>query len=157
MVSIAQAFTRYTAVGVFSTTVHYVILAVWVDGWGWPAWLGSGVGAVVGAQVGFVGNRFITFAHRGAIGTAWRKFMTTALLGTLLGMAIVAALTPPHGLGWHYLWAQAVATAVVLVVGFAMNRWWTFNAAQSSDSSGSPDSSDSSDPPPSPDTPSSPR
>ena len=127
MTSLARAFTRYTGVGVFSTTVHYVILAVWVDGAGWPAWLGSGVGALIGAQVGFLGNRFITFSHRGAMGPAWRKFMTTAGLGTLLGMAIVAALTAPYGLGWHYLLAQALATGVVLVVGFALNRWWTFS------------------------------
>lgn len=126
MRSLLRAFARYTGVGVFSTTVHYIILALWVDGAGWPAWLGSGVGAVIGAQVGFWGNRFITFSHRGPVGPAWRKFMTTALLGTVLGMAIVAALTAPYGLGWHYLLAQAVATGVVLVVGFALNRWWTF-------------------------------
>ena len=41
--------------------------------------------------------------------------------------AIVAALTAPYGLGWHYLLAQALATGVVLVVGFALNRWWTFS------------------------------
>ena len=126
MGSLVKAFTRYTSVGAFSTAVHYIFLALWVDAWGGPAWLGSGIGAVIGAQVGFWGNRRVTFEHQGAVWPAWRKFMTTAVIGTLLGMAIVAALAPPYGVGLHYLLAQAVATGVVLVVGFAINRWWTF-------------------------------
>jgi putative flippase GtrA len=49
--------------------------------------------------------------------------MGTALLGGLAGMAIVAAGV---ALGLHYLLAQAVATAVVLLLTFAVNRAWTF-------------------------------
>jgi putative flippase GtrA len=49
--------------------------------------------------------------------------MGTAALGGVLGMAIVAAGV---ALGAHYLLAQAVATTVVLLLTFAVNRVWAF-------------------------------
>jgi putative flippase GtrA len=118
-----QRFVRYVMVGAGATAAHYLVLAACVELGHWPAWLGSGFGAVVGAQVAFVGNRGFTFAHRGAIGEAWFKFMGTALAGALLGMAIVALGV---ALGWHYLAAQVLATLTSLVLTFAVNRRWTF-------------------------------
>src|SRR5216117_1294919 len=52
---------------------------------------GGRMGAVVGAQVAFFGNRGFTFAHQGAVAPAWVKFQGTALAGALFGMAVVAA------------------------------------------------------------------
>ena len=116
-------FIRYTAVGAFATAVHYGVLVGCVEGLGWPAPLGSGLGAVVGAQVAYAGNRSFTFAHRGAIGASWPRFQATALVGALLGMAIVAL-----GVRWgvHYLLVQVVATLTSLLLTFAINRVWTF-------------------------------
>ena len=117
------ALLRYTGVGVLATLVHYALLTLAVEIAGWPAWLASGAGALVGAQVAFVGNRIFTFAHRGAIPASWLKFQLTALLGALAGMAIVALGV--H-IGLHYLLAQVVATLLVLGLTFAINRRWTF-------------------------------
>jgi putative flippase GtrA len=94
-----------------------------VEAFGWPAWLGSGLGAVVGAQVAYAGNRRWTFAHRGRVAASWPRFQATALLGALAGMAIVAAGVR---LGLHYLLAQVVATGASLLLTFAVNRRWTF-------------------------------
>jgi putative flippase GtrA len=116
-------FLRYAAVGAFATAVHYVVLTLCVESFGLPAWIGSGIGAVVGAQVAYAGNRWLTFAHRGAIGTSWPRFQFTALLGALLGMAVVALGVR---LGAHYLLAQVVATGLSLLLTFAINRAWTF-------------------------------
>jgi len=118
-----KRFTRYAAVGAFATAVHYALLGLVVEVVHGPAWLGSGIGAAVGAQIGFIANRRITFAHDGPVGPAWIKFQSTALAGALLGMVIVAT-----GVGWglHYLLAQAIATLAVLVLGFSVNRMWTF-------------------------------
>lgn len=116
-------FSRYTLVGVFATAAHYLVLVLCVEAWHAPAWLGSGIGATVGAQVAYAGNRWFTFAHRGAVGASWARFMLTALLGALLGMAIVAFGVR---LGVHYLIAQVLATLASLVLTFAVNRAWTF-------------------------------
>lgn len=117
------AFLRYAAVGVAATAAHWALLALLVEGAATPAWAASGAGAVLGAQVAFWGNRCFTFAHRGAMVPAWLRFMGTALLGAGVGMALVAAGV---ALGVHYLAAQALATGVVLVLTFAVNRRWTF-------------------------------
>ena len=115
-------FFRYVGVGAIATAVHYAVLAACVELGHWPAWWGSGVGAVVGAQVAFFGNRRFTFDHNGAVVPAWLKFMGTAGAGALLGMAVVALGV---ALGWHYLAAQVAATLCSLLLTYAVNRAWT--------------------------------
>lgn len=118
-----RELVRYAAVGTVATLAHFAGLALWVEGAHGAAWIGSGLGAALGAQVAFFGNRRLTFGHRGALGPAWRRFMVTAALGAVAGMAVVAAAT---ALGLHYLAAQALATALVMLLTFAINRSWTF-------------------------------
>ena len=114
---------RYASVGGLATAAHWALLTVLVEGAGMAAWLASGCGAVLGAQVAFVGNRRFTFGHQGPLWPAWWRFMGTAVLGGVVGMAIVAAGV---ALGAHYLLAQTVATAVGLLLTFAVNRIWAF-------------------------------
>ncbi len=121
--SSARHFSRYSLVGLLATAAHYLVLVLCVEWAHGPAWLGSGLGATLGAQVAYAGNRWFTFAHRGDIASSWPRFMLTALLGALLGMAIVALGVQ---LGIHYLIAQALATLAGLVLTFAINRAWTF-------------------------------
>ena len=121
--STGHALARYLGVGVAATAAHWLLLALLEEGAGMVAWLASGAGAVLGAQVAFVGNRRLTFDHRGALWPAWWRFMGTALLGGALGMAVVAAGV---ALGLHYLLAQAVATGLSVLLTFAVNRHWTF-------------------------------
>lgn len=118
-----QRFVRYAMVGAAATAGHYGVLAMLVEWAHAPAWFGSGVGAVVGAQLAFAGNRVFTFGHRGDWRAAWLKFQGTALAGALLGMLIVGVAV--HA-GLHYLAGQVVATLAGLVLTFAINRRWTF-------------------------------
>ena len=120
---VIKSFMRYGFIGAIATAVHYLVLIACVELFEWPAHLGSGIGAVVGAQVAFFGNRKFTFDHNGAMNTAWIKFQTTALIGALVGMAIVAVTVK---MGWHYLLGQVLATLTGLVLTFAVNRAWTF-------------------------------
>jgi len=117
------AWLRYAAVGVVATSSHYALLAALVEWAAWrPAWA-TGAGAVLGAQVAFVGNRWFTFGHTGPWLPAWWRFQTTALLGGLLSMAIVAAGTR---LGVHYLASQVLATLLGMVLTYLVNRRWSF-------------------------------
>ena len=118
-----QRFVRYTLVGAIATAVHYGLLASAVELLHWPAFIASGFGAVVGAQVAFFGNRWFTFAHAGHVMRAWLKFMSTALFGAAVGMLVVGIGVQ---LGVHYLAAQVIATLLSLVLTFAINRAWTF-------------------------------
>jgi putative flippase GtrA len=119
----ALLLLRYAGVGGLATLAHWGLLAALVEWAGTAPWLASGCGAALGAQVAFVGNRRFTFGHQGPLWPAWWRFMGTAVLGGVVGMAIVAAGV---ALGLHYLLAQAVATAVGLLLTFAVNRVWTF-------------------------------
>ena len=114
---------RYTGIGAVATAVHYAAMSAVVEWAHWPAWTASGLGACIGAQIAFLGNRRFTFDHQGEAWPAWFKFMGTAALGALLGMAIVAWGVAA---GAHYLAAQALATLCSLLVTYAVNRRWTF-------------------------------
>jgi putative flippase GtrA len=114
---------RYAVVGLAATAAHYALLSALVEWLGVRAWLGSGCGAVLGAQVAFFLNRRYTFGHEGAMWPAWWRFMGTAALGALAGMGIVAAGV---AFGMHYLLAQLVATVLVMVLTFTVNRLWAF-------------------------------
>ena len=119
-------FRRYVLVGAAATATHGLVMAGLVEAAVAPPWLASGIGAAAGAQVAFEGNRRLTFAHRGPRARAWWRFMSTAALGALLGMGVVA-LTVASGL--HYLAAQALASVLVLVLGFVINRHWSFSGS----------------------------
>ena len=121
--ALPAAFARYALVGATATLAHYALLAAWVEGLRGAAWIGSGLGATLGAQVAFFGNRVFTFGHGGPLLPAWWRFQGTAVLGALVGMAVVAAGVAA---GWHYLLAQVLATGIGLVLTFAINRRWTF-------------------------------
>jgi putative flippase GtrA len=120
---LSSPLMRYAAVGLLATAAHYGLLVAGVEGFAWAAWLGSGLGAVLGAQVAFFGNRRFTFGHSGAAAPAWWRFQATAALGAVLGMVMVAAGV---ALSLHYLLAQAAATLLVLLVTFVVNRQWSF-------------------------------
>ena len=121
-----KRFVRYALVGAVATAAHYALLAIVVEWLRWPAWIGSGLGAVLGAQVAFFGNRVFTFGHEGEVLPAWLKFQGTAVAGAVLGMLIVGAAV--H-LGLHYLVGQVIATLASLVLTFLINRAWTFRHA----------------------------
>jgi putative flippase GtrA len=116
-------FLRYTAIGTVATAAHYLAMTALVEWARVPAWTASGLGATLGAQIAFLGNRHFTFDHQGGAWPAWLKFMGTATLGALLGMAVVAMCV---AWGWHYLVAQVLATLCSLVLTYAVNRRWTF-------------------------------
>ena len=120
---VRRRFYRYGSVGAVATVAHYLTLVLCVEQAGWPAYLASGFGAVVGAQLAYAGNRWFTFRHRGAMRASWPRFMLTALLGALFGMGVVGL---GMHLGLHYLIAQGFATLASLALTFAINRAWTF-------------------------------
>jgi putative flippase GtrA len=100
------------------------VLAVLVELAGSAPAPASATGALLGAGVAYAGNRGLTFrgtvvAHRLAL----PRFLLVAAAGALANAGIVYLGT---AVGWHYLAAQALATLTVLLVGYGVNRRWTF-------------------------------
>ena len=103
--------------------MHFAVLAAMVEKMDVPSFAAAGVGAALGAQVLFIGNRWFTFAHRGHVARSWARFQTTALLGAVLSMFVVAIAVQ---IGLHYLIGQVTATVVNLLLTFVINRRWAF-------------------------------
>jgi putative flippase GtrA len=118
------AFLRYALTGGLATVLHYGLLLALVERLLWPPGLAAALGACAGALLAYAGNRRFTFAagqrrHRAAL----PRFALVALAGALLNGLIVGALSR---LGLHYLLAQLLATLAVLLLGFRINKRWTF-------------------------------
>ena len=69
-----RQFLRYSAIGALATVVHYLLLVLCVERGGWQAWWGSGFGAVAGAQVAYLGNRWFTVRDKGELGRHFKTF-----------------------------------------------------------------------------------
>lgn len=118
-------FFLYALAGGAATLIHYVVLLALVETASFAAAPAAVIGALCGAIVGFMLNHKVTFANtkvnaRRAVG----RFMATAAAGTAASGAIVWFCV--HLLNWHYLVAQAVATVLLLVVTYQINRRWSF-------------------------------
>ena len=118
-------FGRYTAVGFVATAAHYAVLIALVELARVPAAIAATVGAIVGALVSYACNRAFTFPDDAARRLSFIRFCVVAAIGVALTAAIV--YTGVDVLGFGYLVSQVVATGVVLVTGFALNRWWSFS------------------------------
>ncbi|WP_422014876.1 GtrA family protein [Roseateles sp.] len=119
-------FLRYALTGGLATAAHYLVLFALVEGLHAAAPAAAMAGALCGALVAYAGNRHFTFggspaSHRRAL----PRFATVALLGAALNGAIV--WLGSVALGLHYLLAQVIATLTVLVIGFRLNRTWSFS------------------------------
>ena len=123
MPSLSQ-FLRYGSAGAIGTAAHFAVLTALVQFAGVGAIPASTAGAVVGAAINYALNHRFTFASDRAHRVALPRFCAVAAAGLLLNAAVLALmLTLLHA---HYLVAQVVATATILVAGFLANRQWTF-------------------------------
>lgn len=117
-------FLGYTFVGAIGTVVHYSVLVAGVDELGLAPVVASSLGAVAGAVTNYILNYRFTFRSRKAHSDAMLKFMFVAAAGVVVNGLVVDACLRLDGV--HYLVAQVIATAVVLVLGYIANRHWTF-------------------------------
>ena len=116
-------FVKFAAGGAVGTACHYATLIVWVEALGWPVTPGALAGYCVGALVNYgIARRFV-FASRRPHVAALPRFALTAALGAAINTSIVGLLFQA---GLHYLVAQVLATAAVLLWNFVVNRNWTF-------------------------------
>jgi putative flippase GtrA len=101
------------------------VLVLWVEVLHGPVVAGTLAGFCTGAFVNYVIARRFVFESERPHQTALPRFATIAAAGAAINTAIVALL---YGAGLHYLLAQVIATAVVLVLNYFANRYWTFRS-----------------------------
>lgn len=119
-----MAFVRYTLIGGIATAVHYAVLVALVEGFDFSPSPSAMFGALCGALVAYTGNREFTFASSALHHIALPRFLVIAAIGAILsgGMVWVGTVM----LAWHYLIAQLVATILIMLLTYQLNRLWTF-------------------------------
>ena len=119
-----MAFVRYTLVGTVATGAHYAVLVTLVEVLRLPPAHASALGALCGATVAYLANRRFTFSSTARHRQVLPRFLLIAALGAALNGLMVWVGTSV--LGWHYVVAQGVVTAAVLILTYSLNREWTF-------------------------------
>lgn len=117
-------FSRFAAVGVIGTLGHYTVLVALVHFGTTDPVLASSVGAVVGALLNYFLNYKFTFNSSAAHYVALPRFLLITILGFVINLLIIWWCI--EVLALHYLLGQCVATGVVLLWNFGVNRAWTF-------------------------------
>lgn len=116
---------RFAAVGAVGTGAHYLLLVMLVEAGGVNEVAASTAGATLGALVNYVLNRHYTFRSTRRHVEALPRFLAIAGLGLVINFGLMLVMI--EGLRIHYLVAQVVATALVLLWNFAGNRLITFS------------------------------
>jgi putative flippase GtrA len=125
----AVQFLLFAGVGTLATVGQYAILMLLVDLVGTTPVVASSVAFAASATLNYALNYRVTFKSKKRHAEALVKFSTVACGGLVLNAGIMSTLV--HGLAMHYLKAQFLATALVLVWNFFANRMWTFRPVAS--------------------------
>jgi putative flippase GtrA len=121
--AVARQFSRFLAVGVAATAVHYGVLIALVEAWGTDPVLATTAGFVAAVLLSYVLNRRYTFDREPAFGSGLLKYYGAVSMGLVLNAGVMAVLTR---WGAHYLLAQVAASAVALVWNFLAARLIVF-------------------------------
>jgi len=119
-------FVRYIGAGGIGTLLHYVTLLLVVQTTPVKPAMASMLGALVGALTNYVLNYHLTFASNMPHRRTLPRFLVVAALSMAVTGAGMALLT--DRLHMHYLVAQFFCTLLVLIMGYALNKMWTFAA-----------------------------
>lgn len=117
-------FLRYAGVGIGATAAHYGVLVAGVEYAGVAPALAAAAGAFTGAVISYGCNRHYTFSSTALHRQSLPRFVLVALGSIGLSALIVAG---GASMGAPYIASQLVATALVLFIGFAIHRGWTFS------------------------------
>jgi len=116
------SFIAFSLVGAIGTLAHYSVLYTLVEYHGFNPVNASGWGALAGLFINYLLNYSLTFKSQQQHLETFPKFAFIAILGMCLNLALMALLAPRL----YYLFAQIVATAMVLIWNFLANSVWTF-------------------------------
>lgn len=124
-IPVLRQFSGFAGIGAIGTAGHYLALIGLVQLVGVSPVLATAVGFTVGALVNYhLSYRFI-FRSNKRHRESMSKFFAVALVGMILnGIVVSLGINVVH---LHYLVAQIMATAIVLVWNFMINKMWTFS------------------------------
>jgi len=115
------SFLRYSGAGVIGTAIHFLVLFAALDYVGPVA--ASTMGAFVGCIINYSLSRQFVFASTTSCAHSLPRFVSVALLGIAVNAVIIKAFVGVLPIALN----QAIASGTVLLLGYALNKKWTFN------------------------------
>jgi putative flippase GtrA len=117
-------FLTFALMGLVGTAAHFGVLLAMVAMLGSDAVLASIAGSLVGMVVNFTLNHRITFSGSAEVRRSAPRYFVVSLTVIVLNGVFMSLLV--HGLGVHYIIAQVLTSATLLVFGFVCNALWSF-------------------------------
>jgi putative flippase GtrA len=120
-VSALKSLLLYGGAGAVGTAAHFMILFAALQ-WMAPV-LASTLGAIAGCIINYFLARQFVFASTGSCRRSFPRFVTVALIGIALNAIVINTFVDILPIALN----QAVASGLVLLLGYSLNRIWTFN------------------------------
>jgi putative flippase GtrA len=121
--ALGRQFSRFLAVGVATTAVHYGVLIALVEAWNVNPVLATTAGFIAAVFLSYLLNRRYTFDKRPTFGQGLLKYYASVSMGLVINAGLMALLT---GWGVNYLIAQIVASGAALIWNFFAARFLVF-------------------------------
>jgi putative flippase GtrA len=121
--ALARQFSRFLAVGVATTAVHYGVLIALVETWNTNPVVATTAGFMTAVLLSYLLNRRYTFEERPAFHAGLLKYYAAVSVGLVLNAGTMAVLTD---WGIYYLLAQVIASGVALIWNFLAARYLVF-------------------------------
>lgn len=113
----------YGGAGAIGTATHFAVLFATLGLVGPVA--ASTMGAVVGCLINYTLSRQFIFVSGVKCARSLPRFISVALLGITINATIIRTLVDVLPIAVN----QAIASGTVLLLGFSLNKRWTFNEA----------------------------
>jgi len=119
-----QQLIRYGLIGVASNAAIYLVYLL-LTYLGMEAKFAMTVVYLIGASIGFVGNRNWTFAHRGGSSRAVLRYVLAHVFGYIVNFLILYIFVDRFG--YAHQWVQAAAIIIVAGMLFVIFKFFVFN------------------------------
>ena len=126
--SATQLF-RYGLVGIASNLSGYLLFLL-ITYWGVEPKIAMTLLYVVGATIGFIGNRQWAFAQSGTVLESGARYVIAHMFGYLINFLLLFVFVDK--LGYSHQWVQAVAIFVVAGFLFVVFKYFVFRKTASS-------------------------
>jgi putative flippase GtrA len=125
---VTSPVVRYAGAGAVGTLVHFATVTAEVElAHVQPTWA-TVQGSFLGAVVNYVLNYYLTFASRASHLRTFPRFFAVAAFSAALNFAGMWLLVDRMHV--YYLAAQVFCTLGVLLVGYTLNKAWTFASSR---------------------------
>lgn len=119
-----RQFLKYSVAGGFAAVAHFGVLVLLVENYAVLPTIASGIGFCIAGAVNYTLQYYWTFRASGPHALMLSRYTLVTLAMLLVNLLIFWFLN--EQLDVYYFIAQIVATGIVVILNFTINRRWTF-------------------------------